>query len=101
MFRRATGSVTGDFGYVPPEVVADTPETFTYTILDGDGDTSVTDLVVTVIHNLSPVAAADTVLTNIVDGSDIVIPEAALLANDSDGGPSRRSPGRYTMKATW
>jgi T1SS-143 domain-containing protein len=35
--------------------------------------------------NAAPVANDDTVLTNITDGSPIVIPDSALLANDTDG----------------
>ncbi len=36
------------------------------------------------VDTLIPLADADSVITNIVDGSDIVIPAGALLANDSD-----------------
>jgi hypothetical protein len=35
--------------------------------------------------NAAPVAGDDIVLTNIVDGSTIIIPEEALLSNDTDG----------------
>jgi len=75
---------TGDYTYTAPEVGSDDSESFLYTLQDGDGDTDTATLTVSVEDNVAPVAAADTVLTNIVDGSDIIIPATALVANDSD-----------------
>ena len=50
----------------------------------GDSDpTSATATITVTPVNDDPVAADDSVLTNIVDGSAITIPIAALLANDS------------------
>jgi hypothetical protein len=51
----------------------------------GDSDpTSATATITVTSVNDAPVAADDSILTNIVDGSAITIPIAALLANDSD-----------------
>ena len=75
---------TGDYTYTAPEVASDDSEAFLYTVQDGDGDTATATLTVSVNDNAAPVASADKVLTNIVDGSDIFIPATALLANDSD-----------------
>ena len=61
------------------------PRTITVSVTDGDGATSnVSTVTVNVDDNLPPAAGDDNVITNIVDGSAIVIPHAALLANDTD-----------------
>ena len=63
-------------------------DSFLYTVQDSSGATAIYSTIeVTVIIegvNDAPVALSDSVITNIIDGSNIVIPAAALLANDSD-----------------
>jgi hypothetical protein len=77
---------TGEYIYTAPAIGSgiDEAETFTYTIADGDGDTSTADLTITVLANDAPVAANDSVITNITDGSELILPDAALVHNDSD-----------------
>ena len=73
---------TGEWSYVAPQGHAGT-ETFTYTIVDGDGDKSSANLTINVVAPMT--AQDDIVLTNISDGSPITIPTAALLHNDGGG----------------
>ncbi len=78
---------SGEWSYAGPAsgVVSNTDEVFSYTLIDGDGDTASADLTITVVPgNAAPVANDDVVLTNIVDGSLIDIPTNALTWNDSD-----------------
>jgi T1SS-143 domain-containing protein len=77
---------TGEYTYTAPALDGndDGVEVFTYTIADGDGDDSTTDLTVTVLANDSPTAVNDTVITNVTDGSEIIISDAALVYNDTD-----------------
>jgi hypothetical protein len=79
----------GAYSYVAPAVPAGQAEVFTYTIVDGDGDPLAphanwsADLVITIGETgPRPIAMADMVFTNIVDGQAITIPDTALLAND-------------------
>ncbi len=72
---------TGAYEYVSGAVDADYEETFTYTMVDGDGDTSSADLNICVKEPEPVVAHDDVVLTNITYG-DIDIPDTALLYND-------------------
>jgi uncharacterized protein YegL len=73
---------TGEWSYVAPEGHTGT-ETFAYTLVDGDGDTSSANLTINVVAPMT--AQDDIVLTNITDGSPIAIPTAALLHNDGGG----------------
>jgi VCBS repeat-containing protein len=63
-------------------------DSFKYTVQDGFGATatfSTTEVTVIIEGvNDAPEAVSDSIITNIIDGSDIFIPAAALLANDSD-----------------
>ena len=57
---------------------------YEFTLIDGDGDTD-TDTLAIALSNVDapPIVRDDLVITN-VTGSSIVIPQAALLANDSE-----------------
>ncbi|MEH6631922.1 MAG: DUF5801 repeats-in-toxin domain-containing protein [Halopseudomonas aestusnigri] len=72
---------TGAYEYVSGVVDTDFEETFTYTMVDGDGDPSSADLEICVKAPEPIVAHDDVVLTNITFG-DIDIPDTALLYND-------------------
>ncbi|WP_020591799.1 DUF5801 repeats-in-toxin domain-containing protein [Kiloniella laminariae] len=75
-------TATGAYTYTTPgSVSSDFEETFTYTMVDGDGDPSSADLKVCVTLPEPIDAINDVVLTNITSG-DIDIPEWALLLND-------------------
>ncbi|MCZ4282602.1 DUF5801 domain-containing protein [Kiloniella laminariae] len=75
-------TATGAYTYTAPgSVSSDFEETFTYTMVDGDGDPSSADLKVCVTLPEPIDAINDVVLTNITSG-DIDIPEWALLLND-------------------
>ncbi|MDR7028491.1 T1SS-143 repeat domain-containing protein [Rhizobium rosettiformans] len=58
-------------------------ETDSFTVTSVDGTTHTVNVTVNGTND-APVANNDIVLTNIVDGSPIYIPEAALLMNDQD-----------------
>jgi Ca2+-binding RTX toxin-like protein len=61
-----------------------TPRTIEVTVNDGQANSPVAVATVNIVAvNDAPVAVADTVITNIA-GGNIVIPEWALLANDTD-----------------
>jgi hypothetical protein len=64
-------------------------ETFTVTLSSPTNATISVDTgtgtIIDAEPNAAPIAVADLVLTNIVDGSPFTIPNAALLANDTDG----------------
>jgi VCBS repeat-containing protein len=53
-------------------------------VSDEHGATDLQSIAVTVTGNNPPVAAADSVITNVSPGDALFIPEWALLANDSD-----------------
>ena len=80
--------ITGAYTYTlfdDPGSQVDLFQEFDFTFTDFDGDTAEGTLTIKVEPaNLPPVAMDNIVLTNIVDGSPIVIPEAALLFNDID-----------------
>jgi len=77
--------LTGDYSYRPTQVDGQQNELFTYTIVDGDQDQNSSTLTITVNDiTFAPTAVGNTVLTNIVDGSTINIPDASLLDNDLD-----------------
>ena len=82
---------TGIWSYAPPENPIVGSEAFSYTVVDGDGDTAGSTLTVTVAAGGGPgagnIALADMVITNASGGSGtaIQIAEAALLANDQAG----------------
>lgn len=93
-FATGSGHTAGDWNYASPASVSqDETETFHYTAVDGDGDVAGADLLVNV-HDTVPVTANDDiVLTNIVDGSDIVVPSGAMIFNDVPG----TGPGPLTI----
>jgi hypothetical protein len=80
---------SGNYTYTPPPTVdADLIEEIGFTLSDGDFDTASNVLTINVANaDLPPLVRDDRIITNIVDGSTIVIPEAALLANDTGDGP--------------
>ena len=62
-----------------------TPRIIEVTVNDGQSASPVATATVNVVPvNDAPLAVADTILTNVASGGAIVIPEWALLANDSD-----------------
>jgi Ca2+-binding RTX toxin-like protein len=68
-----------------------TPRQLTFTLTDGQGvangglDTTTGTATVNVVAvNTAPTAAADNIITNVGLNSSVVIPEWALLANDTD-----------------
>ncbi|MCC6948635.1 MAG: hypothetical protein IT539_12785 [Bradyrhizobiaceae bacterium] len=79
----------GDWAYSAPEDVPDNDqETFTYYIIDGDGDTASATLTIDVLDvpepdNLAPTPQNDIVLKN-WGGTAFNVPEWAFLANDTD-----------------
>ncbi|MGB3620575.1 MAG: immunoglobulin-like domain-containing protein [Ketobacter sp.] len=60
-------------------------EVFTITAIDGDGDSITADLTINLEYTPALDANRDTLLTNVEDGSVIVIPDKALLFNDTAG----------------
>lgn len=74
----------GDYTYSPPNVDSTRVETFAFTLADNDGDTSSASLSIT-INNVGLMAEArpDTIITNVVDGSAVGIPDWLLLDNDA------------------
>ena len=77
---------TGEWTYnAPAELVSNSTETFTYTLVDGDGDTTTANLVVNVqAVNDAPEAFADKIITNAGVGTEFEVPDWALLFNDTD-----------------
>jgi VCBS repeat-containing protein len=64
------------------------PVTFQYVANDGTVDSAPTSVTITItgVTDASPVEANDdSVITNVALGSDVVIPDAALLRNDTGG----------------
>ncbi len=83
----ANGSGKVDLGSVAAEVEGgDVNLSFNLALLDGDNDAENVALAVTVVAppNEAPTADNDHVFTNMLEGSNILIPIAALLMNDSD-----------------
>ncbi len=74
---------TGAYEYVSGVVDSDFEETFTYTMVDGDGDPSSADLEICVKAPPTPEPANDIVLTNDLSGDPLYIAKEALLANDT------------------
>lgn len=72
----------GAYTYTPPSSGATgNAVSLNYTIVDGDGDTSISTL--TIQPNHAPVAVDDQIITNILSGT-LTIPSASLVANDTD-----------------
>ncbi|MDD5366488.1 MAG: type I secretion C-terminal target domain-containing protein, partial [Gallionellaceae bacterium] len=84
----------GHYTYTPPSTFTSVVhETFGYALIDGDGDTAASTLAITVDPANGPLVVRDDyVLTNqaAVSGTadHIVIPDWALLANDTGSGSS-------------
>ena len=78
----------GSYTYTPPASVnSDLIEEIGFTLSDGDFDTASNTLTINVANaELPPIVRDDHVITNIVDGTTIVIPEGALLSNDTGDG---------------
>lgn len=77
--------VTGDYSYKPVNVMGTQDEVFTYSVYNAAGEHASSTLTITVNDVIfAPTAENDIVLTNIVDGSAINIPDFALLQNDLD-----------------
>lgn len=76
---------SGNFTYtIPISFVNDTHRYISYTALDADGDKSATALIdLTASHNFAPIVRDDHVFTN-ESSSSIIIPDYALLFNDTD-----------------
>ncbi|WP_292899053.1 beta strand repeat-containing protein, partial [Nitratireductor sp.] len=75
---------TGAWDYQAGSGTTTGTDVFNYVIIDGDGDTSTTQLTVNVLP--PPEIVSDLVLTNITDYSAISIPTQALLYNDDGKG---------------
>ncbi len=78
---------SGAYIYTPPAVVnSDLTESIDFVLADNDGDTAENTLTITVTDgDLAPIVRDDLVITNINGGgASIVIPDFALLYNDSD-----------------
>ncbi len=75
--------LTGAYTYEANNVTDTVQETFTYTVLDDDGDTGTADLVITINDvDTSVIARDDSIRTNFADDTNFLIPAAALLFND-------------------
>ncbi len=96
---------TGDYSYTPAVGVSQAvTENIHYVLSDLDGDLASADLTVHVVPSQvyeAPIAVADNVITNL-SGSSIVIPGAALLANDvaGTGGALTASPTTFSTRWT-
>uniref|UniRef100_UPI0018FE1C21 beta strand repeat-containing protein n=2 Tax=Pseudomonas bohemica TaxID=2044872 RepID=UPI0018FE1C21 len=98
---------SGDYSYTPATgLTQSVTENIHYVLSDSDGDLASADLNVHVVATApstptpvydAPVAVADNVITNL-SGSSIVIPGAALAANDvaGNGGALSVSPTAFT-----
>ena len=74
---------SGDYAYQPPRLGVSARESFTYTFVDGDGDTASAALELTITPATFPAEARpDTIVTNIIDARPIDIPAWTLLHND-------------------
>jgi VCBS repeat-containing protein len=77
--------LTGAYTYTPPVGAAQSfTETVLFTLTDTDGDQASNALTVHVLTDTPVTAAAETVITNVLDSS-ITLPADALLANASAG----------------
>ncbi len=77
----------GAYSYTGPSMInANLNEVITYRLTDNDGDTASNTLTVTILNgDRAPIVRDDNVITNISGGgASIVIPEYALLYNDTD-----------------
>ncbi|MCW8943368.1 MAG: VCBS domain-containing protein [Sedimenticola sp.] len=101
--------VAGTYTYSTGFVSQNETEIFTFTAIDNDGDTASANLQINITNVLNdPTAADDLVVTNIIGGDTIAIPDWALLHNDEDtlGGDvsvnavSSPSAGTVTHDAT-
>ncbi|WP_290877161.1 Calx-beta domain-containing protein, partial [Aquabacterium sp.] len=71
--------LTGDYTYTAPDGLKnDTKETFAYSIVDGDGDTATSSLVLNLVHN-APVAGAPT-----IGASEVSVSEEGLSGGVKD-----------------
>jgi len=74
---------TGAFTFQADNVTGTVPETFTYTVVDGDGTEAAAELTVTINDvDTSTIARDDRIRTNVAPGGTLFIPAAALLFND-------------------
>jgi Ca2+-binding RTX toxin-like protein len=75
----------GTYSYTgPASINGNLSEVIGYQLIDNDGDTASNTLTVNIVNgDRAPIVRDDKVITN-VSGSAIVIPEYALLYNDSD-----------------
>ena len=77
----AGGADAGVYTYTPPIDITTLTEFFTYNLIDGDGDTAGNTFTITIDSATRPMVVRDDfVVTN---QSSIIIPDWALLANDS------------------
>ncbi len=101
---------TGDYSYTPATGLNQSvTENIHYVLSDYDGDLASADLSVHVVVTApstpipaydAPVAVADNVITNL-SGSSIVIPGAALAANDVAGSGGALSVSPTTFNTGW
>ncbi|GIK99904.1 MAG: hypothetical protein BroJett029_41130 [Alphaproteobacteria bacterium] len=74
---------TGAFTFQADDVTGTVPETFIYTVVDGDGTEAAAELVVTINDvDTSIIARDDKIRTNVDPEGTLFIPAAALLFND-------------------
>ncbi|TQV85242.1 retention module-containing protein [Exilibacterium tricleocarpae] len=80
--------VTGEYRYYVSldQTIQGEQETITFSVVDGDGDTTTIDMVVTLDYVANLDANRDIILTNVDEGPVIEIPGLALLNNDSGNG---------------
>ncbi|MDP3587422.1 MAG: pre-peptidase C-terminal domain-containing protein, partial [Sulfuricurvum sp.] len=76
---------TGTYTYrvAPDKTILGQQETFTVTAVDGDGDTKTIDLIINLNYTAGLDADRDIILTNITDGSAIVVSSLSLMYNDT------------------
>lgn len=90
---------SGSYTYTPATSNVDgTPFFVTYTVRDSDG--SISSARLWIDQNVAPVAAADHIITNVFT-SDLVVPAAALLANDSDSDGDALSVSTTSFATGW
>ncbi len=96
-FKVVVDMNTGGYTYsVLDGAVLPANETFGYTLMDNDGDAASNTLTVAIAGGDSaPIARDDTVITNVSggNGTSIVVPDYALLWNDTDADGDRISVG--------
>ena len=77
----------GAYSYTgPASVASNQSDVFSYTLKDGDGDTASSTFTVNILNeDRAPIVRDDAIITNIGgSGAAIVIPDFALVYNDSD-----------------